>query len=340
VIDPSCPSCELPISAAAFASGTCPCCDHRFDAPPAVPETARAEFPTVGQPLAVSPPLGKRRNVWVPVAATVSALVVGISTGYFLYSRTEEPSLATGIVERIVKPPASVLTAGNGVTAPTSSTVPLLVPMPASKEILPQPHAVALAPEAKTPEKAILIDPADNADLKLDAPMGTAELVPLDGDDRITLSGRVKILKVNSVNGSIQLDASRLVAEEIVLDGDVNGNCRLKLNSAGGRVTIRGAFVGSSTLAVTAPGGTVILAEGGRIGGGTTVTVTAKAVESKGLINEGAKVNATLDSGGAIRVASLDGGASVTYRRAGAGDPKPKVETGELRSGTRVIEAK
>ncbi len=216
---------------------------------------------------------------------------------------------------------------------------PVTVATPPKEPPTP-PTQVAIAPQPRPQEKPIIIDPLDNPNPKLDAPGGTAEVIALDGSDRIVITGRVKVLKLNSINGDAQLDASGLEAEEIILDGDVNGNCRLQLNSRNGKVTIRGAFVGSGTLAVTAPGGTVTVAEGGRIGGGTTVTVTAKKVEAVGAINEGAKVNVTLTSGGVIRVATMDGGALVTYRRSGAGDPQPKVETGQLRGGTRVVEAK
>ena len=207
-------------------------------------------------------------------------------------------------------------------------------------EPVPPPKPIPVAPPPKPPEKPIVIDPFDNAERKLDAPDGTAEVVELNGDDRIVLTGRVKVLKLNAVNGSIGFDASGLEAEEIILAGDINGNCTLKFGARNGRVSIRGLIVGSCTVSVNAPGGTVTLAEGARIGGGASATFTAKTVEAKGMIDEGAKVFATLGSGGTLKIATMDGGASVTYKRSAPADPAPKVETGDLRGGTRVVEAK
>lgn len=343
--DPTCPSCNLPVSQTAFATGTCPCCDYHFEHQPG--ELPLTEVVASIQPQPEStPPVAPRRRPASLLAAAAS-FAIGVFAGYLLFARDgNTPSLP-----ETAKSPASTEASANSeitaipiakqkVKSINPDALPVIVPTPPKTELAPPPTPVAVASPPEPQEKPIIIDPLENPDRKLDAPAGTAEVIALDGSDRLTLTGRVKVLKLNSINGDAQVDASGLEAEEIILDGDVNGNCRVRLNSRNGKVTIRGAFVGSSTLAVTAPGGTVTVAEGGRIGGGTTVTLTAKKVEAIGAINEGAKVNVTLTSGGAIRIATMDGGAIVTYRRSGAGDPQPKVETGQLRGGTRVVEAK
>lgn len=79
---------------------------------------------------------------------------------------------------------------------------------------------------------------------------------------------------------------------------------------------------------------------GGRIGGGAELTLSVKRFDAVGLIHEGAKVRVTVDSGGSVKVGQLDGGATVTWKRAATTDPAPKVETGDLRSGTKVTEEK
>ena len=329
--DPSCPSCGLPLSDAAFAAGSCPCCDFRFaEEPVAVEAPVEASIGPALPIAAVAAPERGRRRPMLAGAGMGTAFACGIAAGYFLFARTEQPAIPS-VPEVALIAPDKPKPLPDPIPQATTPLPPAVAAMP-----LVEPKPVAVLP----PPKPILIDPLDNAERKLDAPDGLAEVVDLNGDDRIVLMGRIKVLKLNAVNGSVQLDASGLEAEEIILAGDINGNCALKFGARNGRVTIRGAVVGSCRVTVDAPGGSVTLIEGGRIGGGATATLTAKTVDAKGIIDEGAKVSAILTSGGTIRVASMDGGAVVTYKRSAPADPAPLVETGDLRGGTRVVEAK
>ena len=337
--DPICPSCDLPISEAAVGAGTCPCCGFRFDCAPAAPESLPSEsqvlLPVQALPLPL--PQAKPRRIWVPFAACVALAGTAIA-GYFMFVGTGEPAVTAATALAAGAPPKEVHAPTR--PAPVSPVVPSVVP-PTPKPVaeIPLPPAPVAVTPPKPAEKPLLLDPADNPDRKLDAPDGTAEVIELNGDDRFGMTGRVKVLKLNAVNGSVRIDAPDLDVEEIVLTGDINGNCTLKF-AARSRVTIRGAVVGSCKLTILAPGGTVTLAEGGRIGGGAIVTLNAKTFDSKGKIDEGARVHATLSAGGSMRIAAMDGGAVVIYRRAAPGDPEPILERGDLRGGTRIVEGK
>jgi hypothetical protein len=322
------------------------------DAPTSTPAPEPLPPPSDNPPSQAATTLPDKNRAlaaWLSFAAGVFAFAAGIFVGYLLFTRADTPSAAPEVAA--VTPPKEPAAPAKQEKPPV--VVPILFPLPAAPVAAIEPQAVANPPAnpvvvipAKLPDpvkpadKPIVIDPLDNPDRKLDAPNGTAELVELNSDDHITLTGKVKVLKLNAVNGSVHFDASKLEAQEIVLAGEINGNCEFKLNAPNGKVAITRVFLGSCKLTVTAPGGEVILAEGGRIGGGATATLAAKTVDLKGTLNEGAKVRVTLTAPGSLRVAQMDGGATVTYKRSAPGDPEPKIVTGELRSGTRVTEDK
>ena len=343
--DVTCPACDLPVSEAAFEAGSCPCCGCRFDAPAPAPEQPADETPVTAaaEVLPPAPPPARRPRVWRTAAVVCSPFACGILVGYVLFARAEKPA-ATPPPELAAVAPVQESPAPAHPDPLPQAVVPKPVPTPpgpvAAAAVPRQPKPVEVAPAPRVPQRTIVIDPFDDPVRHLDAPDGVAEVVELNGGDHLTLTGRVKVLTLNAVNGSVRVDASGLVAEEVVLAGDIDGNCDFKFNAPNGKVTIRRALVGSCTLTVTAPGGAVTLAEGGRIGGGVTVTLTSKTVDAQGPIGEGARVNTTLTTGGAIRVAAVGGGAVVTYKRAAAGDPEPKVERGERRGGNRVVEVK
>jgi hypothetical protein len=322
-----------------------------LDIPTPIPEVPSQTFSDSPPSQAATTLPDKNRTLaaWLSFAVGAFAFVAGIFVGYLLFNHADKPPLTPEVAA--VTPPKEPTTPAKQEKLPV--LVPILIPLPAAPVAATEPQAVANPPAnpvgvipAKLPEpvrpadKPIVIDPLDNPDRKLDAPNGTAELVELNGDDHITLTGKIKVLKLSAVNGSVHLDASKLEAQEIVLAGEINGNCEFKLNAPNGKVVITRALLGSCKLTVTVPGGEVILAEGGRIGGGATATLTAKTVDVKGMLNEGAKVHVTLTAPGSLRVAQMDGGATVLYKRSAPGDPEPKIVTGELRSGTRVTEEK
>lgn len=100
--------------------------------------------------------------------------------------------------------------------APTPPTAREALPPPRVADADPPPQPVKPAPMPEPgPVKVITIDPAAG-DRKLDAPDGIAEILPIDGDTRLTLTKRVKVLRVGSVGGHTLLDTTGLLAEEVV----------------------------------------------------------------------------------------------------------------------------
>jgi hypothetical protein len=184
----------------------------------------------------------------------------------------------------------------------------------------------------------IKIDPFVEPNRKFDNPNDTAVLADLQDKDIVTLTGKLRKLQIGSLHGEAILDASKLDVQEIEIGGDVHGNTRVILNAPNGNVVIKGFVVGSAKITVVAPGGTVTIpANSGRLDGGSEVTITAKTLNMNGVMLGGARLNATFTTGGSLKVASMEGGATLKYKKAAASDPAIVVEKGELRGGARVI---
>jgi hypothetical protein len=222
---------------------------------------------------------------------------------------------------------------------------PVEPPVPGAKEPPPQPPLPVPVPveppkkrEGPRPVGVVMkVDPKIAPVRTFDHPDDTAALPDLNSGDQVVLKGRVRALRIGSVNGKASLDASGLVAEEVVITGDLNSDAMVKLNAPGGEVIVRGFVLGNAKLTVAAPGGSVLLTESARMSGGATVTATAKHFEAKGLLSGGAKLHLTLTAGGSLKLARLDEGAVVSYRKSAPGDPPPTVEKGLVRGGARVV---
>jgi hypothetical protein len=321
----SCPKCRAAVSDDALDAGQCPACGYD------------------GAMMATGATAG---SVWL--IATVVVLAGGLALGTFMVLSTDGPR----------SQPDPILAFGPGLL-PASSFPPAATPEPAvapeprpSEPVIgvapePRPH-VAVAPRPKPnpwnppkPGPVVVLDPRDAADRKLvtkiENPNGTIAVPDLTGKDHIQITGRARLLKIGSLQGHAVLDASALEAEEIVISGDLHKSAVVKLHAPGGAVTIGGHIVGSTKLTIHAPGGTVkVAAKSGRLGGATEVTILAGRVEILGAANEGARVAVTLTSGGFLKVALMDGSATITCRKSAPTDPEPKIETGELRGGTKV----
>ena len=64
-----------------------------------------------------------------------------------------------------------------------------------------------------------------------DAPDDIASVPDLNSNDRVVLTGRVRILKLGAVNGKGVLDASGLLAEEIEIGGDMASEASVTVNA-------------------------------------------------------------------------------------------------------------
>lgn len=314
----SCPRCRQRICDTDLDAGSCPSCG--YDGP------------------AVT--IGRQGSLWIltSVAVLIGAGALG---AYLIIPRPDETRTAA----RVGTNSKQHVPHREPVPRAAESAEPGLAPLPREIAALaaPDPPPVPVLPANVGPR--IVLDPRDVPDhtltIKLDNPLGTVAIPDLNGHDRITLTGRVNVLRIGSINGAAVIDASELAANEVVVSGDLNGTSTVKLNAPGGKITLGGLVIGQSHLVASAAGGDVgLVAKSGRFGGSAQVAITARRVVIDGLVNEGVQVGVTLTSGGYLRVAVMDGGARLTGKKAAATEPEPKIETGELRNGTKIEFAK
>jgi hypothetical protein len=202
----------------------------------------------------------------------------------------------------------------------------------------PNPWLEPVKPAAPRPVGVVMkVDPKIAPKRHFDHPDDTAALPDLNTGDHVTLTGKVRVLRIGSVNGKGVLDASGLVAEEIIITGDLNNDAQVMLHAPRGKVTVSGYVSGSTKLTVVAPGGEVTFAKSGRVSGSALVIVTAKRLEANCPLSGGAKVNVTLTASGSLKLNRAEEGATVTWKKAAPGDPAPVIEKGELRGGAKVV---
>jgi hypothetical protein len=182
--------------------------------------------------------------------------------------------------------------------------------------------------------------PGRGMDVKINAPQGRHIIDAVAGNDSFKLSGKVKKLTIAGVHDEGVLTTEKLAAEEVVITGSVNGAGSLKLDVPGGSVTFLGSLDGAARVRVNAPGGKVTFGPvdksrhgGGIIVGSAHVTIVAKDVDLRGVVDGGARVTVTLTEGGSLRFNMIAGGAHVHYRKAKSGDGDPKIECGKVTAG-------
>lgn len=321
-----CPKCRQPMPEDALDAGQCPACGFPIDGP-----------------LVLSS--GARRSR-LPLLALVCALLAGAAfAGYFAsgLSNTGDPqpepevaaapSPSAEPAEKVSPPPQTAPKPPEPKPAPTTPKPPK------EPEKVPQPTPEPKKDAPRSIGVVMKVDPKIAPKRHFDNPDDTAALPDLNSNDRVVLTGRVRALRIGSVHGKGSIDASGLVAEEITVTGDLNGEAVVLLNAPNGKVTLGGYVAGSAKLTVTAPGGeVVVLASSGRLTGGAVTTVTAKRIDVAGKALGGAKLHATLTTGGSLKLATVDEGATVTYRKAAASDPPLTVEKGVVSGGAKVVE--
>ena len=164
-------------------------------------------------------------------------------------------------------------------------------------------------------QELLRIDPKEVREKHLDNPTGVATVADMNRDDRLTLTGKVRVLRIGTVAGKAVLDASGLEAEEVVVSGDISENAVVKLNAPKGRVTVGGHVVGVAKLTVTAPGGEFVVSAGsGKLGGACEVSVTAKRVAVRGPMAGTAKLVITLTADGSAQFGTIEDKAVVLYK--------------------------
>ena len=197
---------------------------------------------------------------------------------------------------------------------------------------IPDPLAGGLAPDQDLPDWGVKI--------RLDSPHGVHTVEPVNSGDRFLVSGKIKKLQIASINGQGAVATEKLAAEEVIITGGINGEGNLRLNAPGGSVTFLDSLNGASRVTVNAPGGKVTFGSadksrrgGGSIVGSSHVTIIARDVDFRGVVDGGARVTVTLTEGGSLRFSMIAGGAHVHYRKAKPGDPAPKIERGKVTAG-------
>ncbi len=323
----TCPKCRQGLPDDALDAGQCHLCGFPLDGPV-----------VLGTP-------GARAGGTRLLLAGGAVLVVAVVAGFVYYDRADasrtqpatelaaltspEPASPVRHVAPLPHEPKSRENEAVPVDPPGTGDqgqppVPV-VPEP-PKKVGPRPGGVVMK-----------VDPKIAPQRHFDHPDDTAALPDLNSGDRVTLTGRVRILRLGSVNGKGALDASGLVAEEVVITGDLNGEALVLVNAPNGKVTVGGYVIGAAKLTIVAPGGEVVVAHTGRVTGGATMTVTAKRLEVNCPLSGGAKVNVTLTAGGSLKLKRAEEGATVTYKKATASDPPPTIAKGELHGGAKVL---
>ena len=311
----SCPKCRQRMPDDALDRGQCPACGFPLDGPLVLDAAAR-------RPRTALFAVGGVVLVTAGAAAAYSAFGDGFGA-----ASTPAPEVASTA-------PAPV--------EPVSHIAPpprLAKPRP-PEAAPPVPNTQAEGPKSGRPRPigvVMKVDPRVAPTRHFDHPDDTAALPDLNSGARVVLTGRVRTLRIGSVHGGGSIDASGLLAEEVVIAGDLNGNAVVALNAPGGKVTIGGYVVGDAKLTVAAPGGEVVLASSGRVTGRSVVAVTAKRVEAAGAVTGNARLQATLTAGGSLRLSAVEEGATVSYRKAAATDPPPAVDRGTVRGGAKVF---
>ena len=175
-----------------------------------------------------------------------------------------------------------------------------------------------------------------NGNSVLDATELVAEEILITGhinSGSKVLLGKAHVLKLRDVNDKSLVDASSLEAREILLAGAVNSGSTVKLHAVKGSVEIAGEINDRAQIEIVAPDSKVIFKSRGDsvINGDARVTVLARDVDFAGTINGAqTQLDITLTKDGTLKFGRLNGGVRLSYRKADAGDPEPRVESGPI----------
>jgi hypothetical protein len=308
-----CPACGLPRTAA-DADTPCPAC-HWADPP--------APAPAPAAPAPVSPPTpapAHRRTRDVLFGAAGAA--VGVVAAALLIPPRERPA-----------PPEPEPTSAPAPAPPAYVRVPSLpiAPPPRAVEpdddpvVVPVPIPVPVAPDGGF------------AVLKVDQPDGVFAFPRLGPGNKVKLTGRVKRLTVEGLDGGAELDATGLASDGVSVAEAVDGGSVLRLKSDGGTVSFKRGVRGGSVVELDAPKSYVTFSGGPAakagakavpaVGGGSRVTVRAKSVVFGGPVTgAGTEVAITFARGGSLKLEGKVGdGAQVRFRPEHRADPPVKV---------------
>lgn len=309
----ACPKCRGALPDSALDAGACPACGFALDGP--------------------LPVLAPRRAArWYALGA-LAVLTAGALAFAFYPASAPEQERVSEVARAEPRAPAprpEVAVAPlphEPVRAVSNDPAPKIAPKP---EPNPEPQPVKAGP-------VIHIDPFDARKRHIDDATAEVRVPDVRGEHEIVLTGTARVLRLGSVGGRVRIDASNLTVREVHITGDLNGDAVVLVRAPNGRVSVTGFVGGSAKLTADAPGGAVLFVESARLDGGSLVTATAKELTARGHALGGTKLNVTLTSGGALKLTVLDGGATVTYRKANSSDSAPTVDPGDVRGGAKVV---
>jgi multidrug efflux pump subunit AcrA (membrane-fusion protein) len=163
--------------------------------------------------------------------------------------------------------------------------------------------------------------------INIDKPDGEYRLPTLNNGAQVKLSGRVKTLRVDHISGGT-LDASELVAGDIIFIGGINNSAKVKVN-AQSSVTV--PFIDTrSEVDIASPGGKVQV---GWINGSAQVSVVAREFTLRDYLDgKDTKVTATLTAAGRFQFREIRGKTHFLWKKALETDPEVEYQQGIIRA--------
>jgi hypothetical protein len=156
------------------------------------------------------------------------------------------------------------------------------------------------------------IDPKEVREMQINDRDVIIMVADMNRTEHLTIKGRVGLLTIGTISGNARLDASGLVAREVIITGDVNQHAVVKLNTPRGRVSIRGHIEGSARVNVNAPDGEIVVAApSGKLDDDAELTVVARDADIQGRMAGRSRLVLTLTGGGRAAVGVVEENAVV-----------------------------
>jgi len=253
------------------------------------------------------------------------------------------PAAVLGVIGGVL----ATLAVQSGLPRPEPEPVPEPVPEIAAAPVYPRVPSLPVAPPPRLVERDD--DPvpvpipvaADGgfATLKIDQPDDPFHFPKLGPGNKVKLTGRVKKLYVEGLDGGAELDATGLANDGLYVTGLLDGGAVLKAKTDGPTVSFKYGVRGGSVVEVDAPKAAAAFATyapktGPAVGGGSRVTLRAKSVSvALPVDGAGTVLDVTFSRGGALKLDAVTGGALVRYRPEHRADPPIKLTPGRLSGG-------
>lgn len=355
-----CPHCASVLLEEEAQGSVCPACGRSLETPACTVTAASPEAET--PPVQPAP---RRAWGWMAVAACSSifslvlwvgrpetpAPLAGKETTTSRLPGEEEQAKLAGTAKELMRLREEMRAATEDREAQVAALEKKLTAVEAaaseSRQVLEKQLATAVAGaelagrRAAAAEKALEEERARRSpafvgpgEVRLDDPAGEHVVDTLNEGDRLKLTGRIGVLRIRGVNDG-ELDASALQARSIVFEQPVNGRSAVKLSAPGGSVALAGINA-EARVEVEAPGGTLRTPD---INGDSRLSARAREVRFEGAVQGSSKVSLTLTANGFMRFGTIQGSATVTWKRERASDPNPNIQEGEVRGGGRFLRA-